>query len=67
MPKKIKYLVDEVRGENYIRAWKDDRHTIAVQVWKGKKSPEGEPEGDWAMPAMLGTEVSIAQSVAQTK
>lgn len=63
--KKTKFLVDEVRGKFYVRAWKDDRTTIAVQVWHGKKA-DGEPAGDWGMPAILGLDACVAQALLQT-
>jgi hypothetical protein len=66
MPKAKKLLVDEVRGGRYVRAWKEGRSDLVVQVWKGSK-PDGEPSGDWAMPAVLGLEAAVAQAVLQTK
>ena len=65
MAKKIKYLYDGVRGGYYVRAWKEGRE-IAVQVWVNTE-PEGEPNGDWAMPGIIGVEASIAQAIFQTK
>lgn len=74
MAKKINYLYDAVRKcqhrSDYVRAWSEGKgrnKEIVVQVWPNKTSPEGEPAGDWAMPAVLGTDVAISQAVAQTK
>jgi hypothetical protein len=67
--KKIKYLVDEVRHEHYVRAWAEGRgrnREIMVHVWKGKE-PVGDPQGDWAMPAVFGLDGCIHQAVLQTK
>lgn len=64
--KKIKYLVNEVRGDKFVRAWVDGRQGYAVQVWLNGTG-EGEPDGDWLMPKVFGLETSIAQSVLQTK
>ena len=69
---KPKYLVDESQkqkgwsGFHYIRAWRD-RQGINVQIWLKKKSPIGEPDGDWAMPKVLGLSTAIAQAVLQTE
>lgn len=65
MAKKIKYLRDQVVGDNYVRCWKE-KGALVVQVWKGKTSPNGEPEGDWAMPSMLGVEAAVSQAIKQT-
>ncbi len=55
------------RGTHYVKAWKEKRETI-VQVWLSKSKPEGEPDGDWAMPAWLSSvDAAIAQAVLQTK
>lgn len=65
-----KYAVDGVRGENYVRAWKEGKGRdaeIMVQVWLKKAAPDGEPNGDWAMPGVLGVECAISQSVIQSK
>ncbi len=63
--KKMNYLFDGVRGDYYIRCWKES-HEYMVQVWLSGKC-EGEPDGDWAMPKMFGAEGSIEQSVLNTK
>lgn len=65
MAKKIKYLVDAVRGGRYVRARKEGRSYV-VQVWNGP-SPDGEPDGDWDMPGVLGLEGSVGQALAQTE
>lgn len=65
MAKAIKYLFDGVRDGCYVRAWKV-RREIVVQVWRKKESPDGEPDGDWVMPGILGPECAIAQAVLQT-
>lgn len=66
MAKKIKFLVNEAQAGNYVRAFRE-RRDIVVQVWWGKTSPDGEPEGDWSMPGVLGLTTAIAQAVLQTK
>jgi hypothetical protein len=62
--KKQQFLVDELRNGRWVRAFKE-RREIVVQVWNSGK-PEGEPDGDWAMPGVLGVEVSVAQAISQT-
>lgn len=77
--KKIKYLYDDAfqfdapgiaPTKHYIRAWKGEGRgrnaELVVQVWHGKTKPEGEPDGDWAMPYILGVPNCIRQAVAQT-
>lgn len=66
MAKTIRYLVNEARGGNYVRVFKERRNFV-VQVWLGKSEATGEPEGDWEMPGVLGLGVAIAQAVTQTK
>lgn len=65
---KTNYIFDGVyKGNCYVRAWREGRGRnaeIVVQVWKSGKA-EGEPDGDWAMPAVLGA-VAIDQAIAQT-
>jgi len=63
--KKIKYLHDGVHNKVYVRAWKEKREII-VQVWLSGK-PEGEPEGDWAMPGIIGVPAAVEQAILQTK
>lgn len=65
--KKIRYIKDGDHDGSYVRAWKEGRSTVVVSVWKGKKSPEGEPDDTWEMPAVLGPSVCIAQAVLQTQ
>jgi hypothetical protein len=64
--KKVKHLVDcyDTVRKRYIRVWKEGREYV-VQVWFGQK-PIGEPDGDWAMPSVLGVGTSIDQAVLQT-
>jgi hypothetical protein len=64
--KKIRYLVNEMQGGNYIKCWKE-RREIMVIVWLNKNAPEGEADGDWAMPGILGISTAIAQAVLQTE
>jgi hypothetical protein len=63
--KSPKYLVDGVRDGNYVRLWKEGREWV-VQVWKGKKEPKGDPDGDWAMPGVLPAEAALGQAILQT-
>jgi len=66
--KKPKYVFDGVRGDRYVRAWKEGRgkaQEIIVQVWN-KTTPEGEPDGDWGMPAFLGPVACMEQAMVQT-
>ena len=79
MPKKIRYVFDGVRvhrredeadRSDYVRAWSEGKgrnKETAVQVWKGKIKPEGDPDGDWAMPGVLSVDTAIAQAVVQTR
>lgn len=62
--KKINYKFDGVRDGVYVRCWREGREYV-VQVWHSGKA-EGEPDGDWGMPAILGVETSVAQAVSQT-
>ena len=62
-----KFVFDGKRDKNYVRAWKEGRQEIVVQVWLNKDTPEGEPEGDWAMPAVFGIMGCIEQAILQTK
>lgn len=66
---RVAKISDVESRTDYIRAWKEGKGRdaeIAVQVWKGKDKPEGEPDGDWGMPAVLGLEAAIAQAVVQS-
>ena len=70
---KRKYAHDGVYEYNgrksYVRAWKEGRgrqQEIMVQVWING-NPDGEPQGDWAMPGIIGLEGAIEQSILQTK
>lgn len=67
MAKKVRYLWDGPRGKDYVRAFYEQRSGVAVQVWKGRKKPDGEPDGDWLMPRVLGLSTCIDQAVAQTE
>lgn len=67
--KKRKYLRDEMKDGIYVRAWKEGRGNnaeIMVQVW-WKPKAEGEPDGDWVMPGILGVEASVAQAILNTR
>jgi hypothetical protein len=65
MAKAPKPVIDEKRGQNWIRVFRT-RTDIIVQVWS-RGVPEGSPDGDWEMPKVLGVEASIAQAVLQTQ
>jgi DNA (cytosine-5)-methyltransferase 1 len=65
---KQKYLIDNVRDGRYVRAWKEGKGRqaeIVVQIWNGE-TPEGEPDADLGLPAILGVETAVAQAMAQT-
>jgi len=63
--KKIKsFVVDELRDGRYVRATKT-RESIDIQIWNSG-TPVGDPDGDWAMPKILGVEISIEQALLQT-
>lgn len=66
MAKKIRYLLDDPVGPHFLRVWKE-RREIIVQVWLNKAEASGEPDGDWAMPGVLGLESAAAQAVNQTE
>lgn len=69
MAKKPRYVYDQAVKQHYVRAWQEGRGRnadIVVQVWLHKDKPEGEPEGDWAMPGVLGYPAAVAQAIAQT-
>jgi hypothetical protein len=64
-----KYLFDGETKGHYVRAWREGtgrNAEIVVQVWKDKTTPDGEPDGDWGMPKVLGVDFSIKQAIAQT-
>lgn len=66
---KKRFLFDAQREDCYVRAWKEGRGRnaeVLVHVWLSEK-PVGDPDGDWAMPGVLGVEASIDQSVINTK
>lgn len=68
MPKR-KYLVNELRGGRWVRAWAEGRgrnKEFSIQVWNCGK-PEGDPDGDWGMPGVLGLSASIDQALLQTE
>lgn len=66
MARKTKYLFDGMRNGIYVRAFKEGRWHIIVQIWL--TSPEeGDPYGDWEMPSVLGLEECIEQAVIQTR
>lgn len=75
--KKRRYLFDEAQvglttdhKNHYVRAWKEGRGRnaeIMVQVWYAKDKPEGEPDGDWAMPGMLPLLTAIGQAILNTQ
>lgn len=76
MAKKIKYLYDGVYTKNkvgrYVRAWKDGRSEIAVQIWNtpekdGSWDLTKQPDGDWGMPKVLGITAAIEQALMQTE
>lgn len=62
--KKVTLLFDGPYKDCWVRAWKEKREFI-VQVWKSGKA-EGDPDGDWAMPGIIGLPASIDQAVLQT-
>lgn len=63
-----KYMSDGVWADtgHYVRVWKERREYV-VQVWIDKTTPDGEPDGDWSMPGVLGLSTAVAQSILQTK
>lgn len=66
--KKPRYLVNGPMDGRFVRAWKEGRGReaeVVVQVWNSDK-PEGDPTGDWAMPAVLGAAACVHQALAQT-
>ena len=68
MAKRKRYLLDGMREGRYVRAWKEGRGhrgEVMVQVWNSGK-PEGEPDGDWAMPGILPVGACISQAILQT-
>lgn len=59
---------DQLNQGRWVRAWREGRGRnaeIVVQIWNSGK-PEGEPDGDWGMPAILGLSTAIAQAEVQT-
>jgi hypothetical protein len=66
MAKTIKFLWDQMYEKSYIRAFKEKRETV-VQVWLNKTSPDGDPDGDWAFPSILGLDIAINQAIENSK
>lgn len=67
--KKRKYLHDGMSNGIYVRAWSEGRgrdKEIMVQVW-WKPKPEGEQDGDWAMPGMLPVAAAVDQAILNTR
>ena len=71
--KKIEYLWDGLFKGHYVQAWKETRDII-VHVWLDAVShtgacptEEGLPDGNWAMPDVLGLEGCIEQAISQTR
>ena len=68
--KKPKYTYNsKVSDGRWVRAWSEGKgrnKEFMVQVWNNGTG-EGEPDGDWAMPGILGLSTSIAQAVIQTE
>lgn len=65
---KKRYLVDEVQDGRYVRAWKEGRgrnQEVVVQIWNSGK-PEGDPDGEWGMPGILGVPACVSQALKQT-
>lgn len=63
-----RYLFDGIRAGRWVRAWREGRGRnaeIVVQIWNIGQ-PEGEPDGDWGMPPLLGIELAITQACLQT-
>lgn len=63
-----KFIYDGIHGKAYARAWKEGKGRqaeIVVQVWMSG-TPDGEPDGDWAMPACFGI-AAVDQAVLQTE
>lgn len=68
MAKKPKILIDGMFEGRYVKAWKEVRGRnaeIVVQIWN-KENCEGEPDGDWGMPGVLGLSSSISTAMSQT-
>lgn len=62
-----KYIFNGPWDDNtYILAWSYDRSSYCIQVWNSNR-PEGEPDGDWIMPKILGLNTAIAQAILQSK
>lgn len=64
--KEPKLAVNEVRDGHFVKSWKENREWV-VQVWLNKPTPDGEPEGDWSYPGVLGVDVAVSQGVLDTK
>lgn len=67
--KKIKYLWNAPHAGCFIRAWAEGRgrnREITVDVWLSGK-PEGESDGQWAMPGILPLDAAIEQAILNTR
>lgn len=68
MTEKRKQQNDRTVDGRFVRAWVEGRgrsQEVMVQIWNCGK-PDGEPDGDWAMPGILGLNLSIQQALIQT-
>lgn len=59
-----KILVDHEHEGRWVKAWKE-KGSFIIQIWNSGK-PEGDPDGDWEMPVILGLSGSIEQALLQT-
>lgn len=59
---------EEQKQGRFIKWWREGRGRnaeIIVQVWNNGV-PNGEPDGDWAMPGAFTPNMAISQAIAQT-
>lgn len=61
-----KRTVEGQEGPHHWKAWNEGRKSTVVQVWLNKETCDGEPDGDWEMPKVIGFSACVAQAVKQT-
>lgn len=65
MAKSPKILINENYEGRWVKCWKEKREWV-VQIWNSGE-PKGEPDGDWAMPGIIGMTAAIDQAIRQTE
>lgn len=68
-PTKRRYRVNSRYRGHYVQSWREGRGRNAeciVLIWANACAPDGEPDGEWAMPGDLSDQAAIDQAILQT-